>query len=216
MLRDKFFLWPYENESLAQAVAELTPILAKTPLNRFLGPVPPAVKMVTGGLAEFMALVCRSWNINPFWLIVCAQREQGMLEKLAGLAEGPVAAEIAWLGVVGQDVGRTTNPGYLGVYTQVERACEVTAWLLGPDLKAQNGKEPAYPSDRWPEYYRTRKQAARFRLGMTIPIVDKAGAQVSYTPQAAGEYAQLAFTPHLQVLDSNDKIALKFVPARRL
>jgi hypothetical protein len=124
-------------------------------------------------------------------------------------AQAPVSAETAWLGVVGQDVGRTTKPGYLGVYTQVERACECTAWLLGVE-----------PSEKWPEYARTAKGTPRWLPGRKLTILDKDPAtgkpSFEYTPQSRGEYMVLAYTPHMRILDVNVEIAKRLVPVSRL
>lgn len=194
MLSDKFFLWPYAGISLEPAIAEMTPLLLKSGLSRFMG------QSDGGNLAEHIALQCRTWNVNPWWLLVSGQREQSVLGKPA---LDKKAAD-AWLGVVGQDVGRTTNPGYYGVYTQVARACEVTAWLLGKE-----------DSRKWPEYLRTKKEAPRHRIGLKLSI-EKEGTQFDYMPLSAGEYLQLAYTPHYKVLALNETLAGKWAPAKYL
>ena len=197
MIRDKFFTWPYGND-LSVPTAELYPVLSKCALKKYLQPE-GAEAMVTGNLAEFISLECRNWNINPWWVMISAQREQSCLTA----QELSTPASLAWLGFVGQDIGRKSAPGYYGIYPQVSRFVEQCAWLLGVE-----------PSEKWPEYQRTRKQAARFRLGLKIPV-EKDGQQIELVPQFAGEYLQLAYTPHTKVLETNELIYRRWVPLAR-
>jgi hypothetical protein len=143
---------------------------------------------IGGNLAEFIALVCRNWNINPDWIMVSAQREQSTLTKKS--EDFPQSARAAWLGFVGQDIGRTSKPGYYGVYTQIERCCEQTAWLLGFE-----------DEKKWPEYVRKAKSTQRFRPGAGVMVEGK-----KVCPSDAGIYVMLQYTPHMEVLNTNNKI----------
>jgi hypothetical protein len=193
MLPDRFFLWPYPGVSLEPAIAEIRPVLEKSGLGQF-------VRSLNGDLAEYIALECRNWNINPWWLLVSAQREQS---TLGGEPMRPEAMN-AWLGVVGQDVGRSANPGYYGIFPQVARCVEISAWLLGKE-----------PPEHWPAYARTRKEAKRWRVGLKIPI-EKDGKPFDYLPVSAGEYLQLAYTPHYTVLATNEQLARRWAPSQYL
>lgn len=206
MLPDKLFFWPYEGDSLQPAIDELTPVLLKSGLSKY-------VACKEGNLAEYIALECRFWNINPWALMIAAQTEQSALTT-PDLSD---KALVAWLGVVGQDVGRTTNPGFLGIYMQVQRACEVMAWLLGV--------ETPY---KWPTYLSSRKQAPRYLLGRKLQVEGaptmvagkltpgKEGVIVDYMPVSAGQYMLLAYTPHWKVLAAKEAAANKFVPLKYL
>jgi len=191
MLDAKFFLWPYPGVDLNEAINKISPMLQKSALGIYIDD-----PSIGGNLAEYIALVCRNWNINPAWVMVSAQREQSTLTTPA--ADFKRSARAAWLGFVGQDVGRTTKPGYYGVYTQVERCCEQTAWLHGTEA---NGK--------WPPYLRAAKESRRFYPGVSLNI-ERNGSPVKYYPKDAGEYVQLKYTPHWAVLDTNESIAEKF------
>ena len=198
MIRDKFFLWPYETDSLEQASAEMLAVLAKTDLRRYCLPE-GGQALKTGGLHEFMALECRTWNVNPWWLIVCAQREQS---AMSGQALS-LPAVLAWLGVTGTNE-RTSRPGFFGVYPQVSRCCEITAWLLGVE-----------PAEKWPQYWRTRKQAPRWKPGVTV---DRYGTAVR--PLFAGDYMQLSYTlgkptdTAESILKTNEALMRQLVPAK--
>lgn len=173
----------------------------------------PWVRCKEGNLAEVIALECRSWNINPWALMLAAQREQSALTT----AKLEDKALVAWLGVVGQDVGRTDSPGFLGIYLQVARACETMTWLLGKE-----------PSEKWPIYWRTRKTSPRYRIGRTLkvegaPVIKDGrlvpgtpGVIVDYMPVSAGEFMQLAYTPHWKVLATNEQLAGTHIPLRYL
>ena len=126
MLPDKFFLWPYSGDGLAEAIADLNPVFSKSKLLKgWLGnPFP-------GDLVEYLALACRNRNVNPWWLVVSGEREQSIFSREPVSSDVDLRAVEAWLGVVGQDVGRALLPGYYGIYTQVARFTEVTAWLMG-------------------------------------------------------------------------------------
>jgi hypothetical protein len=207
VLPDKLFLWPYGGASLEQAIADLTPVLAKSCIGKQFGAPGPY-----GSMVEFIALTCRNHNINPWWLMVSAEREQSSLSA----KEMDQKALVAWLGVVGQDVGRTSMPGYYGLYTQVVRFCEVSSWLLG--VESALG---------WPEYYRTTKEAPRYQLGKPVNVGTEGckksdgtpyapGVRLDWVPASRGEYLQLMFTPHLKVLAVNEIIAKTWVPPKFL
>ncbi len=188
-LTEKFFYWPYSIE-LTQAVEDIYPVLKKSALNPWLDPATS-----NGNLAEYIALTCRLWNINPGWVLVTAQREQSALTTLPGLFRN--WSKNAWLGFVGQDVGHVTRPGWYGVYTQVQRCVPQTAWLLGD--KNENAWSPFKPA--------TSRYYPGVRLG-----IEKDGQQVDYYADDAGVYTQLAYTPHWKVLESNYKIAKNHLP----
>lgn len=196
MLRDKFFLWPYAKDSLRTAAEEMHGCLRGTDMNKYLDGQ-PNLPLHTGGLHEFIALECRTWNVNPWWLMICAQREQSLFngEKLS------TSAALAWLGVTGANT-RVDLPGYYGIYTQVSRACEITAWLLGIE-----------PSEKWPQYWRTRKETPRWQPGRTVARYGQIIA-----PMSAGDYMQLQYTmgnerdPYQKVLDTNETLMKKYVP----
>lgn len=191
MLTKNFFLWPYKENSLQPAVDDLYPVLTKSALS-------PWLNTSDGNLAEHIALVCRLWNVNPWWIMVTGQREQSTLGTLP--ENFKLSAKQAWLGFVGQDVGRVTRPGYYGIYTQIQRCCEQTAWLLGEE-----------PASKWPKYI--TKTTPRFRAGMKMTI-ERNGYQRTYYPPDAGFYVALAYTPHYQVLSTNYLIAKRYVPMK--
>ena len=195
MLPNKFFLWPYEGDSLDQAIADLTPLFSQSGLSLWM--TSEGISPLTGDIVEFVALLCREWNVSPWWLITSAQREQSAMSNM----HLDTKATVAWLGVVNADVGRTTAPGFYGVYAQVARFVETTAWLLGVE-----------PSDKWPEYVRTRKTAPRYQLGRALDV-EKNGATISVVPLSAGDFMQLAYTPHYDVLRVNEQIARERTPA---
>lgn len=197
----QWFLWPYPGVDLQAAVDMMYPLLAKSALGLWV--TDPSIG---GNLAEFIALTCRNWNVNPAWVMVSAQREQSTLTTKS--EDFKKSSRNAWLGFVGQDVGRTAKPGYYGVYTQVERCCEQTAWLRGAEHRLH-----------WPYYVLKAKSAERWAPGVKISVEGvpdpKTGLSVKgrwspYQPEDAGEYIQLAYTPHWDVLATNEKIAERF------
>lgn len=204
MLPDKFFLWPYEGDSLVQCVKDVTPILARSGLAGYLrdaDPPTPAnhddqLLRCAGDIAEFIALNCREWNVSPWWVLTSMQREQSALTTLT-LTESALKAV---LGVVNADVGRTTNPGYYGIFAQVTRCVETTAWLLGVESAL-----------KWPEYVRTRKSAPRYQIGKAISV-ETAGVWKDLVPLSAGDFMQLCYTPHYDVLRANELDARKITP----
>lgn len=213
MLKDTFFTWPYPDDSLTQCIADLRPLFDKSGVAAYernwdgkILPPPATVeeKLLRGAgdIVEFVALLCREWNISPWWLVVSAQREQSSMST----ATMDLSALHAWLGVVNSDVGRTSNPAYYGVYAQVVRFVETSAWLLGVE-----------DSKKWPEYVRSRKTAPRYRIGLSLDGVEKLdGTNGPVLPISRGDFLQLAFTPHEKVLRVNEGIALDRVPAKFL
>lgn len=218
MLPDKWFLWPYGTDSLRPAIADIEGFLKNSGMKYW-------VRSIHGNLAEYIALECRNWNVSPFWVLVTAQREQSVL-GVAGLDEAALKEDYdaaapnrdsrklepkelaAWLGCVGQDVGRTRLPGWTGVYPQVVRCCEITAWALGLE-----------PSEKWPEYVRVSKSVPRYNPGLKLPVTttgNPADPKIQYAVLSRGEYAQLCYTPHLPVLAKNEAFARKFTPVKYL
>ena len=202
MIRDNWFLWPYHGADLVQPAAEIFAALKTTALRPWLFPDPGQV-LLTGPVNEFVVMCCRKWNINPWWLMVCFRREQPL--EFLGKASKP-AAILAWLGVVGQQEGRVNLPGYYGVYQQVERCCELTAWLLGN-----------LTPEAWPEYWRTTKHVARYRPGLKTTYWITKDYEREYLPLSRGEYMQCSYTtsdPKL-VLPDNEKHLREVVPIDR-
>lgn len=207
MIPDKFFTWPWAM-SLQPAVDYLHPLFEAAPdLKAF------EENLEAGSLSGYTALVCRQWNISPAWVAVSLQREQSLLT--AEHAAGKLKALEAASGFVGQDSGRVDRPGYYGVYDQVYRCVEQTAWLLG-----------VLPPECWRELIRTSGRPARWRPGIKLeggveglPPTLILGASTThqdgsiwseYTPLTAGEYVQLMYTPHWHVLAANETIAKQF------
>lgn len=204
MLKDSFFYWPY-GDSLRPAIEELTPLFRRSALADYVDlETNPA-----GDIVEHIALVCREWNVNPWWLVISGQREQSIFGSGVALN----AAKLAWLGFVGQDVGRSSLPGYYGVFTQVERCVPQSAWLLGQ-----------HPRIAWPDYVRAGKTTQRFQPGIRIKVEQShldgnkivPGPWEIMTIQTAADYLQLAYTPHLHILEYNNNLAKKWVPAKYL
>lgn len=204
MLPDKFFLWPYQGDSLEQAIADILPLLAKSGLAGYLrdkDTTPPTVQdelylRCAGDIAEFIALNCREWNVSPWWILTSMEREQSALTQTV-LSESALKAVC---GVVNADVGRTTNPGYYGIFAQIVRCVETAAWLLGVESAL-----------KWPEYVRTRKSTPRWSVGKAVEI-EQDGVQKSFIPLSAGDFMQLQYTPHFKVLQVNEIIARKITP----
>lgn len=194
MLPDKVFIWPYPGDSLEAAVGDIKPLLEKSSLVQFLD-------SPSGDLAEFIALECRAWNISPWWVLVSMQREQSALTAPSLTRK----ALDAICGFVGEDVGRVALPGYYGVYQQVQRLCEQTAWLLGIEDSA-----------KWPIYWRTKKTVKRWRIGLSLSVEQPDGTWKDQMPVSRGEYLQLAYTPHYQTTTINERIAHQIVPLRYL
>ena len=191
MLDAKWFVWQWDQVDLRPAIDKIYPLLAKSALDIYV-----TDPTIGGNLAEYIALVCRNWNINPAWILLSGEREQSTLST--HFDDFKQSSRMAWLGFVGQDVGRTTKPGYYGVYTQVERCCEQTAWLLG--IESRN---------KWAPYALAAKSSERYFPGVFL-MIERDGAQVKYYPSDAGEYVQLSYTPHWDVLETNEKIQKDF------
>jgi hypothetical protein len=185
VLTGKFFPWPYPGVDLQQGKAELQGLFDRSALGVYSDPG------LGGNLCEFVLYVCRLWNVNPWWVVVSGQREQSTFKT------DPMAftrsARVAWLGFVGQDVGRIVRPGYYGVYTQVERCVAQTAWMMGIE-----------PDEKWPAYERRAKVVDRYYPGLIANIGGSVGVRTFHD---MGEYVQLAYTPHLEVLETNMRIA---------
>lgn len=218
MLPDKWFLWPYDTDSLRPCIADIEPILKNSGMAYW-------TRCIHGNLAEYIALVCRQWNVSPFWLLVSAQREQSVLGT-PGMEEAALKGDYdeaapnrdsrkleakelaAWLGAVGQDIGRTKLPGWTGVYMQVERLADITAWAMGVE-----------PSEKWPEYLRTRKTVPRYNPGLKVDVTTTGNPRdpkIQHPVCSRGEYVQLCYTPHLVVLEKNEGLARRWTPAKYL
>lgn len=201
MIPDKFFTWQWA-QSLQPCIDYLAPIFKAAPeLAKY------ERDTQAGKLSEHCALVLRHFRQGPGWLVVSLQREQSLLTRDFGTdAAGREKALQAATGFVGQDVGRSTLPGYYGLYNQVFRCVEQTAWLFGK-----------ISSNCWDEDLRTVKTTTRWRPGVKLKVqmvpgaygADK-GRWEDYTPLTGGEYLQLAYTPHKEVLETNEKIAKKY------
>lgn len=194
MLPDRFFLWPYTGDSLQAGIDDIRPVLEKSGLASYLG-------SLEGDLAEFVVLTCREWNISPWWVLVSMQREQSALTTPSLSRQ----ALEAICGFVGVDEGRAALPGYYGVYMQVQRLCEQSAWLLGFE-----------DSLHWPLYWRTKKDTKRWRIGATVSVQQPDGTWKEQITASRGEYLQLMYTPHYQTPGVNEILANKFVPLRYL
>ena len=203
MLKDAFFRWPWEM-SLVPAVEYMKPIFLASPeLARY------ETDPKEGPLSEYIALICRQWDISPAWVLVSLQREQSLLTKKCETEEARVKALKAASGFVGRDVGRADLPGYYGIRAQVYRCVEQTAWNMG-----------IIGSDCWREWLRTRKTVNRYRPGIRLKVEGVPESIIclnkdaqgwgDYAPITAGEYMQLSYTPHWHVLKANEDIAKKF------
>ena len=194
MLPDRFFTWPYPGDDLRAGIDEIRPTLAKSGLAMYLGGP-------EGDLAEYIVLTCRSWNINPWWVLVSMQREQSALTT-PSLSRRELDAICGFVGV---DEGRAAMPGYYGVYMQVQRICEQSAWLMGYE-----------DSLKWPMYWRTKKSTKRWRIGLPVSVQQPDKQWKDQITASRGEYLQLAYTPHWDTLAKNELLAHTHAPLRYL
>jgi len=195
VLTEKFFYWPYPTNSLRPGIAELTPVFKGTPLEKYLGE-----DCETGDIVAHIVLVCRKWNINPWWVVVSGQREQSTF----GRKEWDLTAAKAWLGYVGRDKGRSTFPGYYGIYTQIERCVIQTAWYLNKMSVLS-----------WPDYEKMSPWM-RYRVGAKLEVEKDGVWDKNRVICDGGEWAQLVYTPHDKALHKNWQIAQDLVPAHYL
>lgn len=196
-LPGKFFFWPYA-EDLQPCIDELRPLFQESVLWPWCAPGPPAG--IAGDLVEFIALLCRTWDVSPWWLVVSAQREQSLWSYGKNDVLPPHVAQ-AWLGYVAQDVGRTTRPAYFGLYTQVERMVAQTAWYMNH-----------LPDDAWPEHAQ-KNHALRYSPGGIIHMAD---GTADKTDLDMPSWVQWQYTPHTPILEDNWNDAQGRVPAKYL
>lgn len=208
MLPDKCFLWPYAGDGLEECIADIRPLLERSALSWYLrdkdmpdDPLTPSGVMLrsAGDVAEYIALECRFWNVSPWWVLTRMQGEQSAI-KTSSL---PQHALEAVCGVVNGDGPRTKNPGFYGVFAQIQRCCEVTAWLLGVE-----------PSNKWPENIRSRKQAPRYTLGAQAKVKKDDGTVIEVTPLSRGDWMQLQYTDWASVLRKNEGIYRELTPLK--
>ncbi len=193
-LPSKFFFWPYAHD-LQPAITELRPAFLKSVLAPWCKPNP------AGDLVEFVALLCRIWNVNPWWIVVSGQREQSIFTR----KDLPESVAAAWLGYVGVDVGRVQRPGYYGLFAQVERCVAQTAWYMN-----------SLPTAAWPEHAQKDK-SLRYRQGAKLKL-ERGGIWAMEEICEMGDWVQLEYTPHPElVLPKNFQYALeRGVPAKYL
>ncbi len=209
-LPGKFFLWPYAHD-LQPAIDELRPVFLRSVLAPWCGLAPDlnenAVEKaihdtarLSGDLVEFIALLCRVWDVNPWWIVVSGQREQSIFTR----NDLPMKVAAAWLGYVGQDKGRTTLPAYYGLYAQVERAVQQAAWYMN-----------VLPDASWPEHSQ-KDHSLRYTPGATL-LLEREGKWKSEPITNAGDWIQLEYTPHPdEVLPKNLEYAKMLVPEKYL
>ena len=193
-LSAEFFEWPF-GQDLGPAIDELMPIFQASVLKPYAQPNP------SGNIVELIALLCREWGINPWWVVISGQREQGIFTR----SDLPLDVSNAWLGYVGQDQGRSKLPGYYGLYTQLERMVPQTAWYLGK-----------LPIEAWAEHA-DKNLDLRFKPGMEISIMQPDGTWKNEVIDDAGLCVQYQYTPHYQTPHENLGCALEVkVPVKYL
>jgi hypothetical protein len=192
ILSDSFFVWPY-GEDLEPAISDITPILENSVLSHWIG------ANGSGDLAEFIALLCRTYQVSPWWVILSGQREQSIFTR----PDLPINVSDAWLGYVGQDVGRATLPAYYGLYAQVVRMVSQTAWYMA-----------MLQTTSFPDW-RLRDQSLRFIKGTSIKTENN-GEWNPRQVNTLSEWVQLQYTPHEMVLLTNWQIAQERIPAKFL
>lgn len=193
MLTEGFFPWPY-GEDLGPAIADLKPLFLNSPLAVWANPNP------AGSIVEFICLLCREWNVNPWWIVVSGEREQSIFTR----KDLPPQAAAAWLGYVGQDQGRIALPGYYGLFAQLERMVPQTAWYLN-----------LLPDCAWPEHA-NKDHDLRFVKGGMIKVKQADGSWLPTAVNDAGLWAQYQYTPHVETPGVNWRCAQKLVPSKFL
>ena len=145
---------------------------------------------------NFIPLVCLEYGVNPGWVFTCMQRERSLLGKEATDRDFDFA-----LGVVGQDGPGTVNERWNGLPSQILRAVRLSAYWAGTWKPRRKGLEPS--------------KEAVFVDGCPNPVdmLDKIGRPIgAYNVKDKAEYIQLQFTPHMEVLATNNAIYQKWAP----
>lgn len=182
------FAWPKGASWLAMA-ERVKACLAESPE---LGPLCDDPKF---RLHLLISRTCLEYGLHPAWLLVSLCRERSLLRGTEAFTT-PKDYDYA-CGFVGSDAPGTTNPGWNGLTNQIWRCARHTAWYLGMAPKQCFGYEPGL----WPTQPRWGESKS---VWLTT---DK----VWHKCQGADEYAQLMYTPHLEVLDVNQTCYDKFV-----
>jgi len=146
---------------------------------------------------NYIQRVCWEYGIHPAMVLVSLQRERSLFGQQADERDFDFA-----LGVVGQDAPGTTNERWNGLPNQILLGARTMAWLAGIGPEANFGFRPGlYPNAaRWVDggpnevkLYTAYKWDGRLHPATT-----------------RSEYAQLCFTPHLEVLETNEQIYNKW------
>lgn len=141
-----------------------------------------------------LALLGMEYGINPGWLFTSAQRERSLAEQ-----EGTIKSFDYAFGVVGQDGPGTVEPAWNGFPAQAMRCARITAWHLATAwAPRRKGLEPSSLS-RW-----------SFSGPNEVGMLDAGGGW--WTCKTRAEFAQLRFTPHLEVLARNAIIYARECP----
>ena len=197
MLTDQNFIWN-EAVNINDYITAIKTVLNQSPSVSFFTDPQSA-------WPSFMARVCREYGVNPAWILVSFEREQGLLSAPVSQLK-PWSWEAA-TGFVGQDQPGTSNPLYLGFPGQIWRCARQTGWLTGQgpiELYGGNNTKLMPTIARW------KGQP------ITINLLDSNPPE-SFQCLDLATYCQLMYTPHYQVLASNgtiyqEKIAVSFDP----
>ncbi len=136
---------------------------------------------------SFITRVCLEYGVHPAWVLTSFQRERGLLGSKGTVRDWEFAN-----GVVGKDGPGTVNNLWNGLPTQIFLSVRTFAWL------ARVGPIPYRPG--------LIPQAKRYYPGdaNAVQLLDSAHNAVGFhEAECPTEYAQLMFTPHLEVLSDN-------------
>lgn len=143
---------------------------------------------------NYLALLGLEYGINPGWLFTSAQRERSLAEQ-----DGTVKSFDYAFGVVGQDGPGTIEPVWNGFGSQAMRCARITAWHLGNNwVPRRPGLEPS-SLQRWAPAGSNK-----------VEMLDAEGGWRICASRA--EFAQLRFTPHVEVLEKNAVIYARECP----
>lgn len=145
------------------------------------------------GIPELVHRCCWMFGVSPLWVLVSLQRERSILGRLASSTDLDYAC-----GVTGQDGPGMANPLWKGLGTQVYMSARTIAWLAGIGKPEAFGYRPGL----WPSEKRWEPVDAIH--GKPVNLLDTPPS--IHTARSRAEYAQLAFTPHIKVLDTNGEI----------
>lgn len=143
---------------------------------------------------KFIHRTCWHWGVHPAWPLVSLQREQSILGK--GMT--PSSMMLA-CGVTNQDEAGSANPLWNGLPTQLWMTCRLMSWYLNLAPDDAFG----YRKGLWPT-------CARWRW-FNGAILGRKCDGLDYKTADPAEWAQLMYTPHLKVLETNGEALEDFV-----